>query len=354
MADRRIVRKSDLGRLEQLARGGTARIYRAPDMHLPDFPDMVYKEYRRDIRQRAGPALLPGLLSVIKVREDLKHVRLTLWDARIVWPLKVVTDDDDSATGILMRIIPARYFQPITQRIGPPKPHPRHIHMLFGDPADMRRDGLPDTDLLTRVGMVARIVATFHMLHQENVVYGDVSGQNFVYDTSRAQPSVLAVDADTARVAMTRAVFKSQPHTPHWEPPEVLQAKLSLKGSALTDSHRSRLANEATAQNKATDVYKFALLVVRILDFGRRQTQNRDPGTAARVIRRFLGDDAARLLRDSLDPDARRRPSMAQWYDITHGGADHRANPEKPAVRREGRWTFQDGIGWIRDAAGRP
>jgi hypothetical protein len=134
----------------------------------------------------------------------------------------------------------------------------------------------------------------------------------------------------------------------------VLRARQALKRLPPDDSARSRLAGEAMVQNKATDVYKFALLVVRILDFGRRRTQNRDPAAAARVLTDFLGADAAQLLRDSLAPDGDRRPDMARWYAVTHGRPHAPAGNTAVAPRREGRWTFHDGIGWTRDAASTP
>src|SRR4051812_25120014 len=87
------VPRSALGPLRQLGKGGTALVYRAPRFAMPDVGDVVYKEYKKSTRDHAGPALKPGLLAFARFRETLVDRQRTLWDERIVWPLRVVVDD---------------------------------------------------------------------------------------------------------------------------------------------------------------------------------------------------------------------------------------------------------------------
>jgi serine/threonine protein kinase len=359
------VSRSALGRLEQLGKGGTAIVYRAPDFSVAGADVTVYKEYKQSTRAYAGPSLLPGLLSLVRFREKLAPPQRQLWDERIVWPLRVVTNDEGGASGILMRLIPSRFFQLTVSRTGGQSTHPREVEKLFGSAADMARIGIPEVELTTRLAIVGQIAATYAMMHRAGVVVGDISGRNIVYDPAGNRPQVLAVDADSARVEGTRSAFSNQPHTPHWEPPEALQAARALRHAkrgavdAGTTGDLGRLSNTTVVQSKATDVYKFGLLVVRILDFGRQRSVNRDPGKAVTVLRRWLGREAGELLTRTLSADPAQRPELREWYLLTHPGAARRATgtpprrpvPAPPAIadgQVNGAWVYVEGTGWVR------
>jgi hypothetical protein len=163
----------------------------------------------------------------------------------------------------------------------------------------------------------------------------------------------------------TRSAFSNQPHTPHWEPPEALAATARLRaarrpGSSVAPSELSKLAHAGSVQNRATDVYKFALMVVRILDHGRGRAVNRDPGAAAAILLDTAGRAAATVLLRSLDADPLRRPPIREWYDALRGGAQGPA-PRTPAPppparqvppQRVGSWENVEGTGWVRRRPG--
>jgi hypothetical protein len=359
------VSRSALGRLEQLGKGGTATVYRVPDFSVADADVTVYKEYKQSTKAHAGPSLLPGLLSLVRFREKLVVPQRRLWDERIVWPLRVVTNDEGAATGILMRLIPSRYFQRTVGRTGAEAARPREVEKLFGSPTDMARIGMAEVDLGTRLGLIVQIAATYAMMHRAGVVVGDISGRNMVYDSSGSRPQVLVVDADSARVEGTRSAFSNQPHTPHWEPPEALQAARALRharrgsGTPSAGGDIGRLSNTTVVQSKATDVYKFGLLVVRILDFGRQRSVNRDPSIATGILRRAFGAEAGALLTRTLSADPTQRPELREWYLLTHPGSTKRATatptqrtaPAAPTIadgQVNGAWVYVEGIGWIR------
>jgi hypothetical protein len=356
------VNRAALGRLEPLGKGGTAVVYRAPDFALPDVDVTVYKEYKQSTRAHAGPSLLAGLLSLVRFREKLAVPQRRLWDERIVWPLRVVTNDEGAATGILMRLIPARFFQRLVGRTGDASLHPREVEKLFGSTEDMVRIGMPEADQRTRLGLVIQIAATYAMMHRAGVVVGDISGRNVVYDPSGTRPEVLVVDADSARVEGTRSAFSNQPHTPHWEPPEALVAARTLRhamrtGDTLADF--GRLSNSTVVQSKATDVYKFGLLVIRILDYGRQRSVNRDPTLAVRRLRRAFGNEAGTLLLRTLSADPGQRPELREWYGLTRPispgprpePTDPVTKPAPPSIadgQVNGAWVFVEGTGWVR------
>lgn len=110
--DALIVQRSALGRRTRIAKGGTAVIYRTSDFRLPGADATIFKEYEQKVRAAAEPSLLPGLLAPLRVRNGLPPPLQVRRDRRIVWPLRTVVDGQD-ACGILMRIIPDRFFQPL-------------------------------------------------------------------------------------------------------------------------------------------------------------------------------------------------------------------------------------------------
>lgn len=354
--------RAALGQLEPLAQGGTARIYRLPGFSIPGADGLVYKEYKPKIRQRAGPALLPGLLALTRFPERLPAAQRSRIEQRVIWPLRVVTDPDGSAAGIVMRLIPQIFMQPLQLRSGATAVEPRELGLLFQSDDDARRLGLPEVPVPIRLAMCARIAASYALLHGAEVIVGDVSGRNVLYSLGAA-PGILVVDVDSARVRGSRSAFGDQPHTPLWEPPEALAAK-----QQLTRAHRSgqaeparlqQLTDEWLRQTKASDVYKFALMVVRLLDYGRYRSGNRDPARAYQVLSRQAGRATADLLTGSLDPSPGSRPGMRDWYLALGGGSPGKAAGPgpgpAPAARRPGppvqavgEWRWVDGSGWVR------
>lgn len=329
MTDTLLIGRGDLGTLEPLGKGGTALIYGLPDVPAESLgvvgaEGLVYKEYKPAIRQRAGPGLLPGLRALVAFRQthlaDQQRIR---WDQRIIWPVRLVVDTEGAATGIVMPLIPYRFFQRVTKRAGPPQLEPREVEKLFGDVGTMRRIGMAPVPERLRVQLVAQIATTYAMMHRGGIVIGDISQRNLVYDPGGGRPPVLALDTDSARVEGTRSAFSSQPHTPHWQPPEAL-------------------ANPSTAQSKRTDVYKFGLLVVRILDYGRGCSVNRDPATAVAILHRTLGRDVAKLLTASLADDPAGRPTLRDWYDAIYAGS--RTRSESDSGSRTGRVVVEPSL----------
>lgn len=365
MSDDLVISRRTLGDLEFIARGGTATVYGLPHLRADalgvDAPQgMAYKEYTPKIREQAGPGLAPGLRAMVAVRGRLDPRQRLRWDQRIAWPVRLVVDDAGAATGIVMPLIPGRFFQRITPRSGGVHSEPREAQKLFGDVATMRRIGIAPVLQEVRVELVAHIAYAYALMHFAEVVAGDISGRNLVYDPDPAGPAVMLYDADSARLIGSSSPFGSQPHTPRWEPPEALAARRSRAPGA---------AAALTAQSKATDVYKFALLAVRILDYGIGRAVNRDPARAAPVLRRARGAHAADLLLASLSERPADRPAMRDWHDAlrrTNGRADGPV-PVRPGPRPAppppgdgdrlvdgmvvGDWVFRADSGWHRRAA---
>jgi hypothetical protein len=329
------IRRRDLGRLERIGSGGTAVIYGVPDWNtdafgIPNAEGTVFKEYKERIRNRAGPSLLPGLQALVQFRtQNLVEAQRTEWDKRIIWPVQVVVDSNGAARGVLMAVVPRRFFHRFRSRSRGTYLAPRHADTLFGDDHTMYRIGLTPVPLNTRLALVAAIARCYGMMHYAGIVIGDISGRNLVYSPDGARPQVLAIDTDSARVKSTRAVFERQPHTPRWEPPEALHARREY-----TRDPRRDPPTGLTKQNIQTDIYKFGLLVVRILDYGRGRAPNRDPRQAAVVLRNTIGPPASTLLLSTLADNPADRPTMRDWYDMTRA---HLVDSDDPTLLRRSR-----------------
>lgn len=349
---------SALGTPQYLTRGGTAKIYRLPGYSLPGEGPLIYKEYLRKTRQAAGPALRPGLLALADFRGGLTADDRAKLDQRAIWPLEVVAGPDGGAVGIVIREIPGEFF------------HGSRVlefqHLLNADD-DARRAGFPVVDLPTRLLLLTRFAEVMKLLHGLGVVFGDVSSVNVAFSVS-PKPRIMLVDTDSARRKGSRGAFGAQPQTPMWEPPEALGAKRALDyhkrlgtGSA---GELSKLGDAWQRQTMETDVYKFGLMVVRVLDYGRRRTQNRHPDRALQVLRSRVSGAAARLLAQTLGDDPKARPTMDDWYQTLRGrtvspalpgrtgrpvpSARRPADPDS-ATRTSTGWRLVPGTGWVKD-----
>lgn len=376
------LRRSQLGPMTDLGKGGTAFVYRLRQRNVDPSNDVVYKQYRRGIRQRAGPGLKPGLVSIVNLLGQLHPEQRRSLEQRTIWPMRVVVEDSPGtpAVGIIMRLIPSGYFQQVTKRLGSVTATPRELQLLQKDDEDARRMGLAPVSVHDRILICAQVARTLAMLHRADVVFGDVSPRNAVFKLDGRAPEVLFVDCDSVRVRGTRSPFGAQAHTPFWLPPEAEKAQRALqvarRRGSPTSSELTHLSAQQFTQNKATDVYKFALLVARLLDNGRNTSQSKDASKAVRILREVAGREAADVLLQMLSPSPKDRPSVRDWYDALFGRAPRdrdspRAkggeaasrdqsrvvspSPTRSACRTtvppappSGNWQWEEGVGWRR------
>jgi hypothetical protein len=351
--------RTSLGDITFLASGGTARVFRVEQQILAEMPEVVFKEYNKKAIHHAGPGLGPGLHSIVESRDRLPIPQRALIDDRTLWPLRIIEDDTGNVVGVLMRLIPDRYFQRLNLPSGAVKTQPRELQLLFMEDEESKARGMPVVSMKTRMELCGQIARSLGLLHRAHVVYGDVSARNVIYDTSVAsRPDTVLVDCDSVRIAGTRSAFGSQPHTPMWEPPESQNAKKKLAMARRTGkaspSQIESLKQSLMTQSTPTDVYKYGLLVTRILDYGRGRSPNRNPNRAEAVLRRYAGPQLAALLRESLSEDPRDRPTMREWFDAMVGPEKTPTPIAKTSPELSGQvvgsWKWVDGEGWIRDA----
>ncbi len=273
------IQRHDLGELgPELGRGGQAVVYAVPELQLPDTTGpLVYKEYKKD---QVSPN---GLRAIVAVRSRLIPRRRDQLDTVAAWPARVVRDGTRMC-GVVLPLIPDSFFQERVLPSGKPSRDPREIQNLFIDPSRAVQLGMPLMSLADRFAVCRDLAFALALLHDHDVVFGDVNAKNVLF-RKYPDPAVMLVDCDAVRIRGSAPVVR-QLSAPDWDPPE---------GHVLT---------------QATDMYKFGLVVLRVLIPGGQASTARDPDRLAGPL---LDAEGRQLLRAALSPDPRARPHASTW-----------------------------------------
>lgn len=279
------VARSQLGPLEEINKGANGRIHR-----LKDRPAVVFKEFNTAVP--AAP-----LRQLIQIRRQAKRggdiKEMTAWPTRVVLDDRSGAHGANQAIGVLMPLIPSGFMQKIQLPDGSATVNPRDIQHLLFDADVARRRGIDvpaGTDVRTRMLICERLSFIVAVLHYENLVYGDLSVRNVLYQTT-PQPDVYLVDCDAARPNGATGGVRQQ-NTPDWDPPEHDDDSGGLRHQSLE-----------------TDWYKLGLFILRCLAPGRGAAANRDVGAAAGM----LDPEGVRLLRAAVEGGSADRPTAGTW-----------------------------------------
>lgn len=280
------VERADLGSLKLLGEGAYAKVYHAPEFHLSGDPaEIVYKEFTIQVAEQAQAAenavSFHDLLSPAD-RADLN--RFTVWPRMLV-------EDQGAVTGLLMHLIPDEFFFEATDQVtSDTRKTLRDLQWLIATAAQLTANGAQDADETERLALLAQLVYTIALLHEHGWVYGDLSFKNAAFVIS--PPRMILLDCDGA--ADLRNLRRKQSHSLGWEPPECAQQNV---------------------QNKATDVYKLGLAILRCLNPGQGAATLRDPG---RVVGKLDAVGAALIAR-AVDADPANRPTAEELYAYLYG-----------------------------------
>lgn len=276
---------TQLGAPEMLDRGSFGTVYRLPSYSLPGFPNLAYKEYA------ATPTTdeVANLSALVDFRTRLDPVKRQILDAAAAWPLRLVTRNG-TVCGFVMQLIPAELFGTQTLPSGATVRLPVKAQWLVVDPAKADAAGIAVPrahDLPERIMLCAKLAHVFGMLHRAGLVYGDLSLNNVMFSAG-VPPRMMVVDCDA--VQHPRVPSIGQAHTDDWLPPEA--------------------AAGSRAQDIASDRYKLALFILRVLTPGPHASQTVDPDRADAL----LDPQGSTMIRDGLATDRRQRPSAKDWY----------------------------------------
>jgi DNA-binding helix-hairpin-helix protein with protein kinase domain len=307
---------AEVGQLgRQLGSGGQATVYLAPELTLPDVSGtLVYKQYKGD---QVSPN---GLRAIVGVRSRLDAGEQAKLDTVAAWPVRVVREAG-RVCGVVMPLIADSFFQDRTLPTGRVSRDPREVQNLFVDPDLACRLGMPRVSMGERFGVCRDLAAGLALLHRHGVVFGDVNAKNELFRQG-PEPMVMFVDCDAVRIRGSAAVVR-QLNAPDWNPPE---------GTVLT---------------QATDMYKFGLFVLRVLNPGPQASVARDP---SRVFDR-LDPEGRVLLTAAVGQVPSARPSAETWRAYFAKRAGRLGNRAAVVVVPSAAHAPVATSGWRRDPA---
>lgn len=284
ISDNDVIERGDLDQLSFIDEGGQGKVYDVHGVNLPDCPGaLVYKEYK------PGQVTAAGLEAIVSMRSRLSPEERKRLDELAAWPVRLVKEKGQM-TGILMPRIPERFFNDgVSARSGQRMHKIREIQYLFIAPGRCTSVGFPLVNLFQRYAICREMASALAFLADHKVVFGDVNAKNALFNVGPPKShhgEIMLVDCDAVRVSGTASAVK-QLNSPDWFPPKPERAFLT----------------------HSTDVYKFALFVIRCLSPG--------PGASAasnpKRVEKVLDAEGLGLVRASLDEDKKKRPQAKDW-----------------------------------------
>ena len=288
------VGRASLGPLKELAEGGFGKVYHAERYHLPgDSSAIAFKEFTTQIPEQARAAE-----NAVSFRDSLRPADRDDLDRCTVWP-RAVVEERGTVVGLLMPLIAQEFFFDATdQATGQTTRKLRELQWLIANPTQLAANGLADVDETDRFVLLAQLVYDVARLHKQHWVYGDLSFKNAAFAVS--PPRMILLDCDGAANLHDR--LRKQAHSLGWDPPECTQQNV---------------------QDKATDVYKLGLAILRCLNPGKGAATMRDPNRVAGQLDQAGVDLIAR----TVDRDPARRPTAKELYAYLRGVVASRIAP---------------------------
>lgn len=308
--------------LDKVGHGGQATVYRLPaDMRVKGCDRLVYKRYAPSavLRERRT-AIRVSLEQLIASYDDLGSLPHGIKlkrdvDAHAAWPLAVV-EAADGSIGVIERLVDARFLG------GPDSGRAECLEMWIRDESATHLIDEAGLNRLTDEGRrraALQILAYYAMLHGLGFVIGDISFSNimlFVPESGQAERvNVGFIEVDTYR-HVRRAGGMPQGTSPTFTVPEA-DTWLERSEHAESESERRYAQAKSLLQTQASDVYKAALVVLRLFS-----DEERFPTSIRCVrgdhhrerLRRVWSETAIRALEDALEDDPAVRPTMDDLY----------------------------------------
>lgn len=290
------VNRAALGHLKELDEGNYGKVYHAEHYHLPgDSSAIAFKEFTKQVAEQARAAE-----NAVSFRNLLHPADRADLDRCTVWP-RAVVEERGVVVGLLMPLIAQEFFFTATDRTT----KLRDLQWLIATPALVAVNGAQEVDETDRLVLLAQLVYDVARLHKQDWVYGDLSFKNAAFAIS--PPRMILLDCDGA--ADLRDPRRKQSHSLAWDPPECAQLNM---------------------QDKATDVYKLGLAILRCLNPGKGAATTRDPGRVAGK----LDSTGAALIARAVDTAPARRPTAKELYAYLRGIVAARITPPEVIAAR--------------------
>jgi hypothetical protein len=295
------VSRASLGPLKELAEGGFGKVYHAERFRLPgDSSAIAFKEFTTQVAEQAQAAA-----DAVSFRDRLRPEDRADLDRCTVWP-RALVEEQGVTVGLLMPLIGQEFFfQAVDQATGATTRKLRDLQWLIASPAQLTANGVQEVDETDRLVLLAQLVYDVGRLHKQDWVFGDLSFKNAAF--AIRPPRMILLDCDGA--ADLHNQVRKQAHSFGWDPPECAQGGL---------------------QNKATDVYKLGLAILRCLNPGKSAATMRDPSRLSGKV----DATGAALIARAVETDPAGRPTTKELYAYMRGLAAPRITPPEVITAR--------------------
>jgi hypothetical protein len=218
----------------QLGEGGAADVHRCK---TADGKRMVFKRYNEEaIEKLDGETLRNVVAWPANLPEDArKHLM-----AMSAWPQAVVANGD-SVLGVLMAEAPARFFR---TRDG--RSVPRHFSLVAVRKEPAERRGYPYYDFPHKIARLGHLLSELQFLHSHDIVIGDLQNNNILTTSPEADATGM-VTAENYLLDCDSFLVNGHSALPPMDP-------FNARPPYPVDGHSA-----------TTDLFKFALLVIRCL-----------------------------------------------------------------------------------------
>jgi len=208
--------------VERLSEGGEGIVFR-----IRNQPNLVYKEYKANQLPHLNIQALEDLMSIIGTWEASHQARLL---SRTVWPQSLVAHGAEKR-GFLMPAIEETFYRRYGLRSNPKRVLCDWNHLSYQDaplPRHMISE-VPRPSVEEKIMLIKDLVATVDLLHQHDIIVGDMSGKNLIWTT---QPNrVIIIDCDSFRIDGRKGVCVHK-ESPGWIDP-TLQGRQTCKESDI-------------------------------------------------------------------------------------------------------------------------
>lgn len=329
------VQLAALGEMDKLGRGGQGTAFRLKE--LPPIPEAsgqyVFKKYHKKVLAASAVQLESAAPQLILFPDKLSAAEKRFLSTFTVWPHALVMDGD-TAAGLLMKLIPDRYFFDLhLAGTGTTSRQLLEVRYLLTAEKTKRDYGIPEIKGKERVYLVRKILDTLAFLHDHEVVVGDFSARNIVVtrpdeNATANAPNFLPKFLDSDGFRFTSGVPPiAQASTPGWITPESFEADKrakSLKAKGAPSYEVERAENEASVQNFKSDVFKAGLLIMRLFHFtsdaAEDDTQTVYVSDVAKAnLTKILGSQRAAVILSTLDTVPGNRPSIKDVRAVVPG-----------------------------------
>jgi hypothetical protein len=291
-----MIDRGELGRLsDRIGAGGQSKVFRVPRSSRFPYEGVLYKEYLPQVVKQLDSAVL---LSMVEFQSALADAEREWLFQASSWPLCLV-NCGAVPVGFLMLAADAKYHIAWRNADGSVvRELAKTLHLLNSD-RFLSVHGLAVTDR-ERYNFLAAAAETLHRLHRYQIMVGDFSGRNLLFDVGVSCDAYF-IDCDSMSFRGRSALTPVE--TPFWDIRSIYPTE--QMGTVYSDT------------------YKFSLLGLRLFA---RDNQARSasalPGTVAASVRSLIAAGVSGV------PSNRPLPGM--WIDPLK-----RAAAQAKALRRK-------------------